>query len=117
MSSKYHVKKLEKKNDHLSILWKDNFESKFHFMWLRDNCPTAIHPTANMRVFNILTVSKNIFPKNYKIEKNKLNIDWSEGDHSSKFNLKWLRDHCYTEINNRKYKSCLLYTSPSPRDQ
>ena len=48
MSSKYHVKKLEKKNDHLSILWKDNFESKFHFMWLRDNCPTAIHPTATV---------------------------------------------------------------------
>ena len=89
MSSKYHVKKLKKKNDHLSILWKDDFESKFHFMWLRDNCPTAIHPTANMRVFNILTVSKNIFPKMYKIEKNKLNIDWS----------------------------CLLYTSPSPRDR
>ena len=57
MNSKYHVKKLEKKNDHLSILWKDNFESKFHFMWLRDNCPTAIHPTANLRVFNILNVS------------------------------------------------------------
>ena len=109
MSSKYHVKKLEKKNDHLSILWKDNFESKFHFMWLRDNCPTTIHPTANMRVFNILTVSKNIFPKNYKIEKNKLNIDWSEGDHTSKFNLKWLRDHCYTEINNRKYKSPYVF--------
>ena len=109
MSSKYHVKKLEKKNDHLSILWKDNFESKFHFMWLRDNCPTAIHPTANMRVFNILTVSKNIFPKNYKIEKNKLNIDWSEGYHSSKFNLKWLRDHCYTEINNQKYKSPYVF--------
>ena len=109
MSSKYHVKKLEKKNDHLSIVWKDNFESKFHFMWLRDNCPTAIHPTANMRVFNILTVSKNIFPKKYKIEKNKLNIDWSEGDHSSIFNLKWLRDHCYTEINNRKYKSPYVF--------
>ena len=43
MSSKYYVKKLEKKNDHFNILWKDNFESKFHFMWLRDNCPTAIH--------------------------------------------------------------------------
>ena len=109
MSSKYHVKKLEKKNDHLSILWKDNFESKFHFMWLRDNCPTAIHPTANMRVFNILSVSKNIFPKMYKIEKNKLNIDWSEGDHTSKFNLKWLRDHCYTEINKKKYQSPYVF--------
>ena len=69
MNSKYHVKKLEKKKDHLSILWKDNFESKFHFMWLRDNCPTAIHPTANMRVFNILTVSKKYFLKNIKLKK------------------------------------------------
>ena len=46
MSSKYHVKKLEKKNDHLSIVWQDKLKSKFHFMWLRDNCPTAIHPVS-----------------------------------------------------------------------
>ena len=96
MNTKYHVKTVEKKKDHLSIIWNDNFKSKFHFLWLRDNCPTAIHPTANMRVFNILTVSKKIFPKKYTIENNKLNIDWSEGKHTSKFDLKWLRDHCYT---------------------
>ena len=78
-------------------------------MWLRDNCPTAIHPTANMRVFNILTVSKNIFPKNINIEKNKLYIDWSEGNHKSIFNLKWLRDHCYTEINKQNYKSPYIF--------
>ena len=105
MNIKYFVKTVEKKKDHLSIKWKDNFKSKFHFLWLRDNCPTAIHPTANMRVFNILTVSKRIFPKKYTIENNKLNIDWSEGKHSSKFDLKWLRDHCYTEINREKYSS------------
>ena len=63
MAIKYTVKKIEKKNNHFAIKWGDNFHSKFHFLWLRDNCPTAIHPTANMRVFNILTVSKNIFPK------------------------------------------------------
>ena len=40
----------------------------FIFYGLRDNCPTAIHPTANMRVFNILTVSKKIFPKKFKIK-------------------------------------------------
>ncbi len=105
MNIKYFVKTVEKKKDHLSIKWNDNFKSKFHFLWLRDNCPTAIHPTANMRVFNILTVSKRIFPKKYTIENNKLNIDWSEGKHSSKFDLKWLRDHCYTEINREKYSS------------
>ena len=105
MSNKYTVKKIEKKKDYLNISWNDNFKSKFHFLWLRDNCPTAIHPTANMRVFNILNVSKNIFPKKINIKKNNLNIDWSEGNHKSNFRLKWLRDHCYTEINKQKYKS------------
>ena len=105
MNTKYFVKTVEKKKDHLSIKWNDNFKSKFHFLWLRDNCPTAIHPTANMRVFNILSVSKKIFPKKYTIENNKLNINWSEGKHTSIFDLKWLRDHCYTEINKEKYSS------------
>ncbi len=109
MNNRYIVKKFEKKNDHLSIMWNDNFKSKFHFLWLRDNCPSAIHPTANMRVFNILSVSKKIFPKKIDIKKNKLKIDWSEGNHKSAFNLKWLRDHCYTEINKKKYTSPYIF--------
>ncbi len=109
MQTKYTVKNIERKKDHLSIEWGDNFKSKFHFLWLRDNCPTAIHPTANMRVFNILTVSKKIFPKEFKIKKKKLNINWSENNHQSIFELKWLRDHCYTEINNKKYKTPYIF--------
>ena len=109
MNNKYTVKKIEKKNDHLSISWGDNFKSKYHFLWLRDNCPSAIHPTANMRVFNILTVSKKIFPKKINLNQNQLDIDWSEGSHKSKFNLQWLRDHCYTEINNKKYNSPYIF--------
>ena len=109
VNNKYTVKKIEKKNDHLSISWGDNFKSKYHFLWLRDNCPSAIHPTANMRVFNILTVSKKIFPKKINLNQNQLDIDWSEGNHKSKFNLQWLRDHCYTEINNKKYNSPYIF--------
>ncbi len=109
MNNKYGIKKIAKNKDHLSIQWNDNFKSKFHFLWLRDNCPTAIHPTANMRVFNILSVTKNIFPKNYTIKNNKLNIDWSEGNHKSIYNLKWLRNHCYTQINKEKYSSPYIF--------
>ncbi len=109
MKQKYTVKNIERKKDHLSIKWGDDFKSKFHFLWLRDNCPTAIHPTANMRVFNILTVSKAIFPKEFKIQNKKLNINWSENKHQSEFDLKWLRDHCYTEINNRTYKTPYVF--------
>mgnify|MGYP001273658577 CR=1 FL=1 len=105
MDQKYTVKNIKKNKDHLRMKWGDNFESKFHFLWLRDNCPSAIHPTANMRVFNILTISSTIFPKEFKVRNEELEINWSENEHQSKFKLKWLRDHCYTEINNRKYKS------------
>ena len=62
-----------------------------------------------MRVFNILTVSKNIFPKNFNINKNTLYIYWSENEHQSKFKLKWLRNNCYTELNNKKYNSPYIF--------
>ena len=108
MNSKYRTKKLIQEIDCLKIIWEDNKTSKFHFLWLRDNCPSAIHPVARMRTFNILTVSKKIHPINTSINKNFLIIKWSEGNHKSKFNLKWLRDHCYT-INNKKYKSDYIF--------
>ena len=56
-----------------------------------------------MRIFNILSVTKNIFPKEIHINKTKLIIYWSEKNHKSNFEIKWLRDHCYSL--NQKYIS------------
>ncbi len=105
MNSKYIIKNIDKKKNYLSVKWGDNLKSKFHFLWLRDNCPSAMHPTANMRTFNILTVTNKIHPINFNINDKKLSIIWSEDNHQSDYNLKWLRDHCYTEIKNKKYIS------------
>jgi gamma-butyrobetaine dioxygenase len=96
MQDKYTINKIVKKNQFIEITWLDKHISKFHFLWLRDNCPSAIHPTANMRIFNILSVTKNIFPKEIHISKTKLIIHWSEKNHKSNFEIKWLRDHCYS---------------------
>ena len=109
MSKKYNVKNIKRKKDHLSIHWSDNHKSKFHFLWLRDNCPSAIHPTANMRIFNLLTVTKNIFPKKLIHKNNKIKIYWSELNHESNFDTKWLRDHCYSLRGNNKYKSSYYF--------
>ena len=74
------IKKLEKNNTYLKVLWSDGEESKFNYLWLRDNCPTAHDKDSNHRMFNILNVSKEINPKNYNINKEgKLEIEWSEG--------------------------------------
>ena len=96
MQDKYTINKIVKRNQFIEITWLDKHISKFHFLWLRDNCPSAIHPTANMRIFNILSVTKNIFPKEIYINKTKLIIYWSEKNHKSNFEIKWLRDHCYS---------------------
>ena len=75
------ISKVEKNSTYLKILWNDGEESKFNYLWLRDNCPTAHDKNSNHRMFNILNVSKNINDKNYNIDKNgKLEIEWSEGD-------------------------------------
>ena len=69
MQDKYKIIKILKKNKYIEIKWDDKHISKFHFLWLRDNCPTAFHKDTRMRNFNILSVSKNIRPINIKNHK------------------------------------------------
>ena len=35
------IEKIEKNRSDLKIKWSDGEESRFNYMWLRDNCPTA----------------------------------------------------------------------------
>ena len=103
MQDKYKVIKLTKKSQYIEILWADKHISKFHFLWLRDNCPSAFHQDTRMRKFNILLVSEKIKPLNLNHTTTTLKINWSEGNHNSVFKLKWLRDFCYTEKNQHPY--------------
>jgi len=105
MGNKFKISKINLEKEFIKIKWVDNHISKFHFLWLRDNCPTAIHSDSKMRKFNLLSVSKDIHPINIKEKQNKLIVFWNENDHISQYELKWLRNHCYTEINNQEYKS------------
>ena len=100
------IKKVTKTNKTLNINWSDGKKSKFHFLWLRDNCPSDIHPTARERLFNLISVTENICPASYKINnKGKLEIKWNEGNHISYFEPIWLRNHCYTIKKDNKYVS------------
>jgi gamma-butyrobetaine dioxygenase len=100
------ISKLEKNSNYLKVIWDDGEESKFNYLWLRDNCPTAHDKDSRHRMFNILNVSTDINPKNYKIAANgSLEIVWSEGDHKSSYDPLWLRENCYTLKNKAKYES------------
>ena len=100
------ISKLEKNSTYLKVVWNDGEESKFNYLWLRDNCPTAHDKDSRHRMFNILEVSQNINPTKYSISSDgKLEIEWSEGDHTSYYDPKWLRENCYTLKNKQRYVS------------
>ena len=106
MKSEIKILNAEKKERSIQIEWSDGNTSDYNFLWLRDNCPSEIHPTARERTFNLLTVSESIHPKSFTIsEDNSLSIKWSEGDHSSNYSYEWLRKNCYTLKNLAPYKT------------
>ena len=100
------ILKVSKNGSALDVEWSDGEKSNFNFMWLRDNCPTAHDKDSRHRMFNILEISMNIEPKTCKINnEGKLEILWSEGNHTSYYDQEWLRKNCYTINNKKKYVS------------
>jgi len=103
---KLNISKVTANGSSLDVLWNDGEKSNFNYLWLRDNCPTAHDKNSRHRMFNILNVSENIKAKDFKInDDGKLVIQWSEGDHTSYYDPKWLRENCYTLKNKQKYIS------------
>ena len=101
-----NISKVSQNGSGLDVEWSDGEKSNFNYLWLRDNCPTARDKDSRHRMFNLLKVSTNIKPKQFKInEKGKLEIEWNEGNHTSFYDLKWLRENCYTLKNKQKYIS------------
>ncbi len=100
------ISKVSKNGSSLNVEWSDGEISSFNYMWLRDNCPTAHDKDSRHRMFNILEFSQDINPKNYNVnEEGRLEIEWSEGNHTSYYDPKWLRENCYTIKNKNKYIS------------
>ena len=101
-----NISKISQNGSGLDVEWNDGEKSNFNFMWLRDNCPTSRDKDSRHRMFNLLEVSTNISPKQFKINaEGKLEIEWNEGNHTSYYDQKWLRENCYTINNRKKYIS------------
>ena len=104
------IEKIEKDRSDLKIKWSDGEESKFNYMWLRDNCPTAHDKDSHHRMFNILDISKDLSIKDFKIdEAGSLQVQWSEGDHTSYYDPSWLRKNCYTLKIEKLFEFLLLF--------
>lgn len=75
------------------VCWPDGDHADYPYLWLRDNCPSGLHPDTRERSFDLLSVSLDVHPTELTCDAAGLRVTWSEADHVSRFPEAWLRAH------------------------
>ncbi|CAB4892722.1 unannotated protein [freshwater metagenome] len=84
----------------VELIWSDGQISRFHHIWLRDNCPCAdcVHQGTKEQMFELVAVPADIHPLRAGVTAaGSLAVNWSSGDHTSEFEAAWLRANCYRD--------------------
>ena len=84
-------------NDCVVVDWKvRNAWSKFHYLWLRDNCSCSccLQADTNQRLFDTFKISLDVRPSHMELTDDKMRICWEDG-HVSEYPLKWLIKNSY----------------------
>ncbi len=75
--------------DLLTVTWSDGTASAFPTIWLRDNCPSGLHPQTGERDFDLLSVPARPTLAAAALEEGALVLQWADG-HRSRFPPGWL---------------------------
>ena len=63
----------------LSVTWSDGRTSRYHYFWLRDNCPQLRHPSTNHRVVETSSLPADVRPASAEITPaGELKIVWHD---------------------------------------
>ena len=84
----------------LEIRWKDGHTSRFHYVWLRDNCGCTVcgDKSGGHRYLELLALPLDVTPQAVRMEGNAhLAITWQAGGHKTRYDAAWLRAHCYSD--------------------
>ena len=84
----------------VEVVWSDGRVSRFHHIWLRDNCPcdSCVHQVTKEQMFELVTVPADVHPVTAGIDDTgSLALRWSEDGHHSQIHAGWLRANCYSD--------------------
>jgi gamma-butyrobetaine hydroxylase len=92
-----HIKDVHSGDDALTVHWHNGDSSRFHYFWLRDNCPQLRHPSTNHRVVETSSLPVDVRPETVSITTDgALAIRWAFDRHESTFPATWLRAYDYS---------------------
>lgn len=85
------------------ISWSDGSRSRFHSLWLRDNCPSDGDKEKAFRTFSVVDLDPDLYVVDAERDDNgDLAVEFSSG-HESAFDFDWLRAHSH-EAHDRRGK-------------
>jgi gamma-butyrobetaine dioxygenase len=79
------------------VSWDDGRVSRYHHLWLRDNCAQLCHPATGHRIVDTATIPADCRPSAVEVVAgDKLRITWADDGHVSTYPGAWLADNDYS---------------------
>lgn len=84
-------------DDTVTVRWNDGAESAFHHVWLRDHCPSGLHPSTRERLWDWGAFDPEIGARMARLDADgQLEILWPDG-HVSRFGADYLHRRRYDD--------------------
>jgi alpha-ketoglutarate-dependent taurine dioxygenase/DUF971 family protein len=93
------IENIDRQQRYIVVTWKDGHCSKFHHIWLRDNCTCAEcgDRSGGHRYLELGSIDPDISPDEVSVEDSgTLRIRWSGDGHITRYSPAWLRANCYS---------------------
>jgi gamma-butyrobetaine dioxygenase len=104
------IKSVTQADRTLSVQWSNGSTSRFHYFWLRDNCPQLRHPSTNHRVVETSSIPADVRPTLAEISPTgELRIVWQPDGHESRFSPSWLCAYDYSQGARRTHQQPKLW--------
>ena len=55
---------------------------RFHWFWLRHNCPREVHPLTRERTLDVRRVPLEVVPRSVRLDAGTVHIEWGESGRS-----------------------------------
>jgi gamma-butyrobetaine dioxygenase len=89
------IREIQQAEDALAVTWHSGGQSRFPYLWLRDNCACAAcrDPKNGQRLIDILDLPAKPKPVEAALRSNGVLLSWAGEEHESRFSAAWLADH------------------------
>jgi gamma-butyrobetaine dioxygenase len=89
------IEEFQLEPDCIWVRWTGGAESRFHHIWLRDNCPQGLHPVTWERIQDVMDLDPDLCPASVKLtDAGGLTVSWTDV-YTSHYGADWLHRRRY----------------------